>query len=170
MPHLKISRSDLAQEPHDTMLRIVKAWKPEHPDHTGWKPKTEHDWAQSLFGHLQAVTDDVLVDKEKGFSGRGREDLTLDYKWALGKWHHAIEIKRGLRSSTKERDLKGQIENYQKKADFVHVVICGDDDEYESSSRFVRQLVDDISGFWKTKKPSVFWKMPDGSTKSILKP
>ena len=167
MTRLKVEPSELARDGHNVMLKILKAWKPERIDHEGWKPKTEHEWSESLFAHLQNVTDAVIVNKEKG-SGRGREDLTLDYKYHFGKYHHAIELKRGMNSVPKMRDLTGQITSYFKaQASYVHAVICGDEDEVDE--RLLRQLKEEHSGFW-TKNPSIFWKKPDGGLHVILNP
>jgi hypothetical protein len=43
------------------MKRILKSWKPEHPDHKGWRPKSETEWQESLFRHMTQVLPEVQV-------------------------------------------------------------------------------------------------------------
>jgi len=90
--------------------KIIKKWKPKGC-------KTEKDYEKSLVKFLHEKMPDVKIVQQYG-TGTQRIDIVVGEKVA-------IELKKGLKTTSAYHRLRGQLKEYEKNWDKIFVVVCG---------------------------------------------
>ncbi len=138
------------------MKDILTSWRPaDLSDRRRALPVSEKGWENSLMVHLKAELPSEFTIIQQAGAGKLRGDILIERHSLLGGGliRDTIELKKGMDTTGKYKELIGQIETYRREKGYTFAVICGSDVKDELMRMLKDQYKNDnerLAIFWKT--------------------